>query len=362
MASGSDGAAPANGTTAGITAVDLQRRGELCPPFARRLSEGRDQVALDYLARETSLDVVNAVVQGIPDQELCEFLVEQILLAAAVLSSEAHTGVERIREELRRLGRGVSDEEPARARQLYDLRVEELGQLFFALGRRFHRLEVAMSGCPLTGSSEQRRGRYGQRARDLAGDLRFMRLEQTRWVRRFVPLNRQASRTTEDTDFLEARLDAVVDELGLRLREIHETLSATIFEQLLLFDESLTRKKLFRGDADNVGDVSLMVEWLSAALECAREYDHGRQPEQLRRVKGLLEGFDPTRLLSVSGLRESEQRVFLRCVAALQSFEGVVTPGGDDDPIQPFLLLTGDFIKGLRRQPQNQAQSGDPFG
>ena len=220
-----------------------------------------------------------------------------------------------------------------------------------------------LAGCPLTGSAEQRRGRYGQRARDLAGDVRFMRLEQMRWVRRFVPLNREASRSAaDDATLLEGRLDAVVDELGLRLREIHETLSATIFEQLVLFDESLTRKRLFRRDAGNVGDVSVMVEWLAASLDAAREYDHGRQPEQLARLKNVLESFDPMQMLAVSGLRESEQQMFLRCVDEIRAFGGGATPGGDQDPVQLYLLLTGDFIKGLRRQSPTDALPGDIFG
>ena len=78
-ASGSEGPPPAGAPRGPITAVDLQRRGELSPPFARRLSAGRDRVALDYLARETSLDVVNAVVAAIPDQELSEFLVPSMV-------------------------------------------------------------------------------------------------------------------------------------------------------------------------------------------------------------------------------------------------------------------------------------------
>ena len=339
------------------TAGDLFKRGHLCQPLLERVNHGRDQVAFDYLARETSLEVLNDCIRRIPDQQLTDFLMEHLLMTASLLSSEAFTGVDEIREELKELSLGVSAD-PKRARARYDRRVEKLGQYFFALGRRLHQLEGSMANCPLTGSAEQLRGLYGQRVRDLGGDVRFMRQELSRWVRRFVPLKRDEARADDDAEFLEGRLDAVVDELGLRLREVQDTLNATLFEQLVLIDASLTRKKLFRRDPGNVVDVGRLLDWLGNALNRAKEFDEGRRSDQLERVKTLLREFTPKEYLSFSGLRDSDQALFLRCIEDLERYQLSAEPG-QDDPIKVFLLLTGDFIAGLRRQHRDSESDID---
>jgi hypothetical protein len=332
-----------------MTAGELFKNGQLCQPLLERLNHGRDQAAFDYLAKETSIEVLNDCIRRIPDQQLTDFLMEHLLLTASLLSSEAFTGVEDIREELKELGLGVSAD-PKQARARYDRRVEKLGQYFFALGRRLHQLEGSMASCPLTGSAEQLRGLYGQRVRDLAGDVRFMRQELSRWVRRFVPLKRDEAMADDDAEFLEGRLDAVVDELGLRLREVQETLNATLFEQLVLIEPSLTRKKLFRRDPGNIIDVGRLLDWLGNVLDRAKEFDEGRRADQLERVKTLLREFEPKDYLSFSGLRDSDQALFLRCIEDLDRYEPSGQRGREDDPIKVFLLLTGDFIAGLRRQ------------
>ena len=339
------------------TAGDLFKTGQLCQPLLERVNHGRDQVAFDYLARETSLEVLNDCIRRIPDQQLTDFLIEHLLMTASLLSSEAFTGVDEIREELKELSLGVSAD-PKQARARYDRRVEKLGQYFFALGRRLHQLEGSMANCPLTGSAEQLRGLYGQRVRDLAGDVRFMRQERSRWVRRFVPLKRDEARADDDAEFLEGRLDAVVDELGLRLREVQDTLNATLFEQLVLIDASLKRKKLFRRDPGNVVDVGRLLDWLGNALDRAKEFDEGRRSDQLERVKTLLREFTPKEYLSFSGLRGSDQALFLRCIEDLERYQLSAEPG-QDDPIKVFLLLTGDFIAGLRRQHRDSESDID---
>lgn len=334
------------------TAGDLLRAGRLCQPLMERLNHGRDQAAFDYLARETSLDVINECIGRLSDQQLTEFLLEQILLTASLLSSEAYTGIEATRDELKELARTLASEELERATGRYQRRAEKIGRYFFALGRRLHQLEVFMAGCPLSGSAEQLRGLYGQRVRDLASDVRFMRQELSRWVRRFVPLKGSASSSAGPTDeearFLEGRLDAVVDELGLRLREVHETLSATLFEQLVLMEPALTRKKLFRRDPENIVDVGRLLDWLGNITDRAKEFDEGRRTDQLERVKTLLREFRPEQFLPLSGLRESDQALFLRCIDELERYE-LSAKVSADDPVKLFLLLAGDFIAGLRR-------------
>lgn len=343
----------------GITAAELFRNGELCQPLRDRLNHGRDHAAFDYLARETSLEVLNDVIRRVPDQQLAGYLLENVLLTASLLASEAFFGIEQIREELRELGLSMAAE-PERAKARYDRRVEKLGRYFFALGRRLHQLEGTMANCPLTGSAEQLRGRYGQRVRDLAGDVGFMRQELSRWVRRFVPLKRGEAQINDDTGFLEGRLDAVVDELGLRLREVQETLNTALFEQLVLIDPTLTRKKLFRRDPENVVDVGRLLDWLGNVLDRAKEFDEGRRTDQLERVKTLLRQFEPKDYLAFSGLRDSDQALFLRCIEDLERYHPSEKSGQQDDPIKVFLLLTGDFIAGLRRQYREEpAQDPD---
>lgn len=338
-----------------ITAGDLFRKGQLCQPLRERLNHGRDQAAFDYLARETSLEVLNEIIRRVPDQQLTVYLLDHIMLAASLLSSEAFSGIEQIREELKELGLSVAAD-PERARARYDRRVEKLGRYFFALGRRLHQLEVTLEGCSLSGSAEQLRGLYGQCVRDLAGDVRFVRQELSRWVRRFVPLKRDETSVGNDPEFLEGRLDAVVDELGLRLREVQETLNTTVFEQLVLIDRTLTRKRLFRRDPENVVDVGRLLDWLGNVMDRAKEFDEGGRADQLERVKTLLREFEPRHYLSFSGLRDSDQALFLKCIEALERYQPGSESNREDDPIKVFLLLTGDVIAGLRRQYREDAE------
>ncbi len=325
------------------TAEHLYPRGEFCQPLLDLLNKGRDQAALDYLARETSLEVLSECLRKVPDQRLTAYLLEQFLLVGSMLSSAAFTAIENLRDELKALGLGASAEDPKDVLVLYDRRVEKLGKYFFALGRRLQQLEYFMESCPLTGSAEQLQGLYGQRVRDLAGDVRFIRQGLSRWVLRFVPLRRDPkSIEVADLELIEGRIDAVVDELGLRLREVRETLNMTLYEQLLVIDPSLTRKQLFRGDAENIVDVGRLLDWLGNVLERAREFDNGRRPDQLDRVKTLLREFEPEQYVAFSGLRESDQDLFLRCIEDIESEE--------NDPTQVLILLTGDFIATLRRQ------------
>ena len=81
-----------------IPTGDLFKRGQLCQPLLERVNHGRDQVAFDYLAKETSLEVLNDCIRRIPDQQLTDFLMEHLLMTAALLSSEAFTGIDEIRE------------------------------------------------------------------------------------------------------------------------------------------------------------------------------------------------------------------------------------------------------------------------
>jgi hypothetical protein len=353
----------APGEPPSATAGELLRKGKLCQPLMERLSHGRDQAAFDFLSRETSLDVLNECIRRIPDQQMTENLVEQLFMKAALLSSEAFTGIEEIRHDLKSFSTASGAEEPAAAHRRYDRQVEKLGQHVFALGRRLHQLEQFMGSCPLTGSGEQLRGRYGQRVRDLSGDVRFMRQELSRWVRRFVPLKSHGRPQSAgvDREFLDGRIDAVVDELGLRIREIQETLSASLFEQLVLFDPALTRKRLFRRDLENVLDIGQLLDVLANLFDRVKEFDEGRRDDQLQRVKTLLRDFRPEQFLSFSGVRESDQALFLSSVSALLEYEPGKTPpsaaSDGEDPIKVFLLLTGDLVASLRRQQRSRDQS-----
>lgn len=354
---------PARGT--GLTAGELLRKGKLCHPLLERLNRGRDQAAFEFFAQETSLDVLNDCIHRIPDQQITEYLVEQLFLKASLLSSEAFTGMEEIRRELKSSASRARSADPLVARSHYDRQVEKLGQHVFALTRRIHYLEQFMASCPLSGSGEQLRGRYGQRVRDLAGDVRFMRQELARWVRRFVPLKPKRAGAGHDggvdREFLVGRIDAVVDELGLRIREIHETLSASIFEQLAVFDPSLTRQRLFRRDLENVLDIGQLLDVLSNLFDRVKEFDEGRRQDQLSRVKTLLGDFRPEQFLSFSGVRESDQALFLQSIEDLLRYQPESAPASAnaqdrEDPIKVFLLLTGDLIASLRRQQRSRDQ------
>lgn len=346
---------------------EIIQSAKLKGPLLRRLENKRDHAALEFLARECSLPVLGRVTARIADHEVAEFLVDQILLAASLLACEAFTGIESIRKDLRVLGEGAArgSVKAIDLKGAYDRRVERLGQHFFALGRRLMQLEQLMENCPLSGSGETLRGRYGQRVRDLAGDVRFMRQELGRWVRRFVPLNRSKPARPEaaapapapDPDLIAGRIDAVVDELGLRVREVGETLSTALFEQLLMFEPSLSRKELFHRDLENVLDLGHLLDGLTNLHERVKAFDEERRPDQLARVKTLLADFRPAEFLSFAAVRESEQKLFLTAIDDLMRYEtegGRNGAGGAKDPIQVFLLVTGDLIAHLRRQHRSR--------
>ena len=333
------------------TAGDLLKSGQLCQPLQERLNHGRDQAAFDYLVRETSFQVFNDCVRRVPDQQITGYLLEQVFLTASLLASEAFTGIDIVRQELKSLGRRSAREELRAARANYDRSVEKLGQYAFALNRRLHQLETFMAGCPLGGSAEALRGLYGQRLKDLAGDVRFIRQELGRWVRRFVPLQRGLPDEGEDRVLLVGRIDAVADELGLRTEEIRETLRATLFEQLVLFDPSLSRKKLFRRELENILDVERLIDELTELFDRVQIFDEGRQPEDWDRMQAVLATFAPEEFMGIGGVRDSDKALFVRCIEDLRDYgKAKARLAPNDDPIKVFLLLIGDLLTCLRRQ------------
>jgi hypothetical protein len=330
----------------------LLKKGPLSEPLLRRFNDADDQAAFGYLFRETSLDVLNACLGRIRDQEVAEFLLDSMLQAAAVLASEAFAGIEQVQGSLRIL-QAEPPEELSRARLLYDRHVELLGQYVFALNRRLAQVEDFLSGCQFSGSGEEKRGHYGQKVRDLAGGLHFLRADLDRWVRRFVPLGRAQSEGEEGRAFLQARIATVVDDLGLRLKEIRENLEGAIFDQLVVFDPTLTRKQIFKRDLENLLDLQSFLEWLAELMRLVRLYDQERQPEMLEQVKTLLAGFRPERFPALGGIRESDQLLFTRSAGQILSYQPQ-SSAEREDPIHVFLLLLGDLEKGLK---QRQAQS-----
>lgn len=337
-----------------LTARLRLEQGTLEPLLHERLKRAHDQVAFDYLTKELSVDVLDRCVKNVSDQELTEFLLEHVFQVAFLLSSEALFGIEDLRSELKALSAEMSFEDAGRSRLLFDRSVEKLGKYFFALGRRLHQLEQSMAACPLSGSAEQKRGLYGQRVRDLAGDVGFMRQGLARWVQRHVPLERP--RGGVDPELLEGRLDAVVDEIDLRLREVRDTLKATILEQLRLFEPGLTQERLFRSQEAKPIDPASLLETLVSLFEQAKAFDEERQPGQLSRLQALLDGLSDAHVQSITTLRESDHELFMQCVESLKGYEIADYPR-DDDPIQVFLLLTGDFIARLRRQQEKSSET-----
>ena len=339
---------------------DMLRKGSLCTVLVDHLSEGREPAAFDYLFRETSLETLNQCLGEIRDQEVANYLLEGILLIAALLSSEAFVGVERNRRELKTL-MVRSGEDLAKARLAYDGHVEILGQYFFAVGRRLKEIESYLGSCPFTGSAEDLRGLYGQRVRDLAGDLKFLRLELDRWVRRFVPLEGDLPAGNEGREFLEARIGTVVDELGLRLKEVQESTGFVMFEQMKLFDATLTRKKLFRRDLENQLDLDRFLGWFGELIAKVRDYDEQRRPEQLQKVQVLLKDFRPDLFPTLAGVRESDHALFSSFVRRLQQYRHEQV-GRNDDPVHPFLLLLGDVLKSLnQRAGDHSPMDPSPF-
>jgi hypothetical protein len=311
------------------------------------LNQAKEQAAFKYLFRETSLDSIHRCLAKVKDQEISQFLQKGILQIASLMSSEAFTGIERVRRGLRTLQMRVADD-PLAARRIYDRHVETLGRSVFALGRRLRQIEGFLAGCPFSGSAEQTRGLYGQHVRDMAGDVRFLRFELARWVRKFVPIRGELPAGQEGCSFLEGRIGAVVDDLGLRLREIQEVLSASILNQLILFDEKLTRSELFKSDIENFLDVDSLMSCLSELVTRVKDYDERRRPGELKKIKTLLHDIQPGQFPALSGIRESDHILFARFVPQILDYRH--RPAGrGDDPIHVFLLLLGDLLLGLNR-------------
>jgi hypothetical protein len=128
----------------------------------------------------------------------------------------------------------------------------------------------------------------------------------------------------------------------------------------VIFDPTLTRKRLFRRDLENVLDIGQLLDVLANLFDRVKEFDEGRRPDQLQRVKTLLRDFRPEQFLSFSGVRESDQAMFLRSVETLLAYEPLEgrDRGGarGDDPIKVFLLIAGDFVASLRRQQRSRDQ------
>ncbi len=251
-----------------------------------------------------------------------------------------------------------SGEDLSKARRVYDSYVEVLGQYLFAIGRRLQQTEAFFAGCPFSGSAEQMRGLYGQRVRDLAGDLRFLRMGLDRWVRKFVPLDGELPVGEEGREFLEARITTVVDDLALRLKEVQESSSFVMFEQLTLFDETLTRKRFFKRDLENQLDLDHFLSWFGELISRVRDYDERRQPEQLEGIQFLLRDFHPEQFPALAGMRESDHILFSSFVQRLQTYRHRATAqlkdakegGQTDDPVHPFLLLLGDLLSSLNQR------------
>jgi hypothetical protein len=326
-------------------------------PLTSPLTKTRDQAAFKYLFRETSLESIQQCLESIRDQEMVEFLEEGILKIAAIMSSEAFTGLERARRELKALLPRV-EEEAANARLLYDRHVETLGQLTFALGRRLDQYEEFLSKCPFTGSAEQLRGLYGQKARDISGDVRFLHVELNHWVKRFVPIRGELPKGDEGRSFLEGRITAVVDDLGLRLKEVQEILSTAIHDQLSVFDGTLTRSRLFKKDIENFMDIDHLLSWITELMSRVKEYDAERRPEQLQIVKTLLSDFRPEKFPALSGVRESDQALFSKFIPHILDYKHSAKQRGDD-PMHVFLLLLGDLVRSLQ-QAGAEASPLDP--
>lgn len=296
-----------------------------------------------------TLDVLNDCVRRIPEQDVTARFLDQLFQTGSLLSSESFTGIERIRASLKTLGRRAGAVDVAVARKRYDQEVERLGRCMFALGRRLHQLENDMAACPFSEQGDDLKSVYGRTVRQQAGDIGFLRQELNRWVHRFVPLKSDLPQGDDVLQFIGGRIDAVVDELGLRLSEIRDVLFAIVYQQLLLFDPSLTRQQLYRRDLDNLLDVGHLLEWLNEVFTELTRYDQSRSQDSLERVKSLLNDFDMERFPALAGVRESEQVLFLRSLERFRQYEPINELTDGDDPVKVLLLLFGDLIGSLRR-------------
>jgi hypothetical protein len=333
---------------------DLLRKGPLNNLLLERLTDIDGQnAALTLLFREISLETLNQCLTGVSDQELATFLLDSILLTTAVLSSEAFFSIEQRQTALRALQAALPDD-IALARRLYDREVEELSRSVFALSRRLLEVEQGLNDCPFSGSSDTLRGLYGQRARDLAGSLGFLRADLGRWVRRSVLLGKELPQGGEARAFLEARLRSVVDDLGLRLREIRENLGSAIFDQLATCEPGLTRKQVFKRDLENVVELDSFLERLGELLRLVERYDQNRAPELLAELKTQLSDFRPERFPALSGIRESDQQVLASAAERIQA-QDPSEPSSAEDPAQLLLLLLGDLFRNLKQRQMQDA-------
>lgn len=331
---------------------ELLKKTPLNEVLLHRLTEVEEQAAaFNLLFREMSLDVLNQCLDRVLDEELAAFLLDSVLLIAAVLSSEALASIEQRQAALRALGEALP-EDAATARKLYDYEIEQLGSSVFALGRRLLTIEQGLAGCPFSGNADTQRGLYGQRARDLAGSLGFLRADLARWARRAVPLEKQLPEGAEGRRFLEARLSSVVDDLGLRIREVRESLGSALFDQLVVFQPALTRKQVFKRDLENVVELDSLLEKLAELIRLVQHYDQKREPAALEQVKAELSGFRPERFPALSGIRESDQQLLANAaanMAKLQS-QGSVTDADASGPAHLLLLLLGDLFRNLKQR------------
>jgi hypothetical protein len=79
-----------------------------------------------------------------------------------------------------------------------------------------------------------------------------------------------------------------------------------------------------------------------------RDYDEQRRPEQLERVRTLLDSFQPEQFPALSGIRESDHAMFTRFIPQIMSDRHCPGQKGDD-PIHLFLLLMGDLVRTLNQ-------------
>jgi hypothetical protein len=141
-----------------------------------------------------------------------------------------------------------------------------------------------------------------------------------------------------------------------------------MFEQLALFDDTLTRKRLFKRDLENQLDLDHFLSWFGELMSRVRDYDKQRQAEQLDGIKFLLRDFHPEQLPALAGMRESDHVLFNSFVQRLQTYrhptagETIGHKQQVDDPFHPFLLLLGDLLSSLnQRAPDQSPMDPSPF-
>ena len=325
------------------------RHVDLCQPLQKRIGNGRDQAAFVLLRREMSLAPLNDCLRRIPDQEITTRVVDQLFLMGSLLASEAYRGIEQIRAELKTVSDQASNAEARKIRRMYDEEVLSLGRFMFALGRRLHQVEKEMAACPFPEVGADLRAQFGRTIRQQSGDVAFLRQELHRWVHRFVPLQHDLVLDDQGLEFIKGRVSAVVDELGLRLDEIREVLFSTMFQQLSLFDPSLTRPRLFRRELDNVSNVEDLLEQTGLLFDQLQLYDETRDADALMNLQVSLRDFDLERFPALSGIRDSERILLSQTMEAFQSHQPLASKRSGDDPLKVLMLLFGDLIRNLKR-------------